>query len=148
MFPVQALRSSQEIYIGARLLVNLHDAGVGLCEAVTALEPIAEGLWQFYREEEDEDDFADRTFRLRVDPSILITAEVGGLDGDWECMGIRIRRPGRFSIQLWCHAQEDGDFIPFAEDDPTIGMEAEDASELATFFTLTRTLGGELEVET
>jgi hypothetical protein len=147
MFQVNDLRNSEEIYVGARLLVSLHEAGVGLCEAMVALEPIAENLWEFYRDEEDEADFQDRTFRLCVDPSILIKAEVCTLDDDREYMGIRIGRPGRFSIELDCHAREDGDFIPFAEGDPAIGLEAKDASELATFFTLTRTLGGELEVD-
>jgi hypothetical protein len=147
MLPVQPLRSSQEIYIGARLLVSLYDAGVGLCEAVTALEPIAECLWQSYREEEDEDAFANRIFHLRADPSVVVTAEVECLDGDRQCMGICIERRGSFTIQLWCDGEEGGDFIPFADAEPTIGMEAKDVNELATFLTLTRTLGGELEAD-
>jgi hypothetical protein len=146
MFPVQPLRSSAESYAGARLLVRLHEAGVGLREAALALEPIAENMWRLFREAQEVDEDLPRA-TLNCDPSVGVICDDVGMDGELECMTIGIARQDRFCILLWCHAPEGGEFIPFADGDPMISLEAEDVTELATFLTLTRALGGELTLE-
>ena len=152
MFPVRPNPSSQEIYVGARLLVDLHEAGVGLCEAVEALEPVAEAIWTLVRTRADAeslciDDLERPSARLLVDPSVTVTYCGAEPEDELQSLAIEIARPGRFIVMLRCYAWPTGDFLPFWEKDPTIGLEAVDVNELANFLALAKLHGGELVVD-
>lgn len=146
MFRVQPLHDSADSYAGARLLVGLYETGVGLREAVLALEPIAETMWTALRESQELDDGDLPIATLSVDSSVSVACHDMGMEGEEEWMCIEIARENRFRILLWCNAVEGGEYIPFEHSEPTVSLEAADVNELATFLTLARTLGAELDV--
>lgn len=144
MLAVQPNCTSAQAYAGTRLLIDLYEAGVGLREAVQALEPVAEAMWNLIQQQAAGDEREYLTAKLRVDPSVSVTCRNADLLEEMECMLLRIERHGRFKIKLHCSVPDGGGLAPFSLASPSIAMDAEDPGELATFLTLVK-LGGDLD---
>jgi hypothetical protein len=127
--------------------MDLHQAGIGLCEALQALEPVAESMWNLIQAREEEDECEFRIAKLSVDPSVSVICRNADLLAEMEYMLLRIERPGRFKIKLHCSVPDGGGLAPFSLASPSIAIDAADPHELATFLTLLKTLGGELDAE-
>jgi len=147
MLTVHPNCTSAQACAGARLLIDLHGAGVGLREAVQALEPVAEAMWNLVQQQAAGDERESLTAKLATDHTVSVTCRNADLIEEMECMLLRIERPGRFKIKLHCSVPDGAGLTPFSLASPSIAIDGEDAGELATFLTLVKTLGGDLDVE-
>ena len=147
MLTVQPNCTSEQAHVAARLLVDLHEAGVGLLEAVLALECIAQSMWPLAQAAADDDQRESVTATLVIDHSVSVTCRNADLVEQMECMLLRIERPGRFKIKLHCSVPFDVGLAPFRDARPSIAIEAKDPGELASFLTLVKASGGDLDLD-
>lgn len=140
--------ASEDAYAAAKLMVSLHEQGIGFAPAVDGLAVLHQAAWDLCARIADEDEDWDYEFSgyLRNDPSVSVTAE-HWFDEQTCTNGlyVSVSREGAFFISMstegYARDQFDND-----QGALLVSLSAEREENLVKFLTLIRFIGDEIEI--